>query len=122
MRWLLTAAGWLVLATLMPAQDGEPPKHEDVIKQMLATLDKLTATLAAVKDEKSAEAAREPLKAASKQFVELRKKADNLRPPSKEEADRLKKEYGQKLSEATKKLLAEIARVRNVPGGRELVA
>src|SRR5262245_9583865 len=123
MRWLLTmSAGWLLLVAASPAHSGEKAKFEDVVKEMLATLDKITTTLAAIKDEKSAEASREPLKKAGQQFVELRKKADAMRPPSKEERDRLDKEFRPKLVEATKKVLAEIARVRQVPGGREALA
>lgn len=92
-------------------------KLEDVVKDMLGTLDKLTTTLAGVKDEASAKAAKPELKSTASRFVEIRKKAADLKPPTKEEKERLEKEYKGKLEMAQKKLLAEIGRVKTVPGG-----
>src|SRR5262245_65410831 len=73
--------------------DEKGATFEDVLKDMLATMDQITSTLGEVKDEETAKAARPGLQKAAQRFVELRKKADTVKPPSKEEKDRLDKEY-----------------------------
>ena len=92
-------------------------KLEEVLKDTVGTLDKLTATLAGIKDEESAKAAKPELKATATRWVAIRKKAEGLKPPTKEEKQRLEKEYKGKLETAQKKLVAEIGRVKGVPGG-----
>jgi hypothetical protein len=82
-------------------------------------MERMTTSLGTIKDEETAKAARPELRKAAEHFVTIRKKADILKPPTKEEKDRLEKEFRPKLDEATKKLLAEIGRVEPVPGGKE---
>lgn len=89
----------------------------DIVKELVDTMDKLTVQLATIKDEDSARASRDELKKAVGRWLETRKKAEKLKPPSKQEKDQLEKEFKGKLQATHKKLLAEIARVKGVPGG-----
>ncbi len=110
---LLAVSGVLGLA-----QDPPPaPTFADVTREVLATLDQITTALKTVTDEDTAAAARPALNKAAQRFVELRKKAETMKPPTKEEKERLEKEFRPKLTEAQKNLFAEIGRVRQVPGG-----
>jgi hypothetical protein len=112
---LLAIAGFVALSG-----GGESAtKFEEVVKEMLATLDKMSVALSAIKDAESAKAARPELKNSVARWQVLRKKAENMKLPSKEEKDRLEKEYRGKIVSAHKKLLGEIGRVRDVPGGKE---
>lgn len=108
----------LVFVALAPAGDNFA-KLEEVVKDTLGILDKLTTTLAGVKDKETADSARPELKATTSKWVEIRKKAEALKPPTTEEKTRLEKEYKGKLEESQKKLFAEIGRVKGVPGGPE---
>jgi hypothetical protein len=98
---------------------GEAASFEAVLKDMIATMDKLSATLSGVKDEATAKAARPELQKNAEHFVAVRKKSETVRPPTKEEKERLEKEYRPKLFESQKKLFGEIARVRTIPGGKD---
>ena len=126
MRWTIFA---LVIAgsAWSPAAAGKgKATFEDVLKEMVATLEQISGTLSTVKDEESAKAARPVLQKSAERFVALRKTADTIKPPTPEEKARVEKEYRTKLFEANKKLLSEIGRVRSVPGGpaalREIAA
>jgi len=109
------ASGLLAMATFA----GDAASFEAVLKDMLGAMDKLTMTLSSVKDEDSAKAARPELQKNAQSFLAVRKKAEGMRPPNKEEKERLEKEYRPKIFESQKKLFAEIARVGTVPGGKE---
>lgn len=95
------------------------PSFADVVKEMLATMEKLSTNLAGIMDEETAKSARPELVKAASGWQQLRQKAAKMRPPTREEKDRLEKEYKEKMQVAQKKLFAEIARVKGVPGGRE---
>ncbi len=110
--------GVLLASAPVQAQTGSEVKFEDVVKEMLGLMDELTKSLASIKDEETAKAARPELQKAATRFVELRKKSETRKPPSREEKDRLEKEYREKLQVAQKKLNAEVRRVEDVPGGR----
>src|SRR5262252_4830958 len=112
----LLSFGVLVLF-ISSAPAGGEPSHEDIVKQMLAGLDKITMTLTTITNAESAEAAKPELRKAAKEWVELRAKVEKLPPPPREEKDRLDKEYKEKLATARKKLVAEQIRVQNIPGG-----
>jgi hypothetical protein len=117
MRCVLVGCSFLALSgALFSAQNGGPATLEDVIKETLATLDQLTMSLKTVEDEKSAEAARPELRKAAERFVAVRSKAETMKPPAKEEKERLEKEYKPKLFEAQKKLYGEIGRIKLLPG------
>lgn len=124
-RWAALIMGALVVSTACVAgQDTGAPKgkdtspFEEVIKGVLDTMDSLSKTLATIHDEASAKAAQEDLGKAADKWRLVKKKAEALPPPSKEEKDRLAKEYKTPLEKAQKKLLGEAARVRTIPGGR----
>jgi hypothetical protein len=100
-----------------PKGEAKAP-FEEVVKQMIATMDSLTTTLATIRDEESAKAAQAHLRKAADKWQLVKKNADKLPPPEKQEKDRLAKEYKPKLEQAQKKLFGEVARVSAVPGGR----
>ena len=99
---------------------GGGPTHEEVTKQLLAVMDKITVSLASITSQESAEAAKPVLRNSAKEFLAVRAQAEKLPPPSREEKNRLEKEFKGKIETATKKLAAERVRVRNItPGGPE---
>src|SRR6516164_1352483 len=104
---LLVLAGWLGLGAT--AGDGS---HEAILKEMLTTLEQITKTLSAVKDRDAAAAARPELKKSAEKMLALRKQADEARQPSKDERDRLVKEYGPKFEEEVKKMRTQSIRVK----------
>ena len=110
----------LVSCLFLPGvKGGDKAQFEDVIKQMLDTMGSLTKTLATVTDEETAKNSQPELRKAAGRWHQIKKKAEGLPPPSKEEKDRLAKEYKPKLEEAQKKLFGEVARVSVIPGGRQ---
>ena len=113
---LLALGGMVVLG-----QGGAASPYEGVIKEMIAALDNLTGVLGTIKDEPSAKAARPDLKKVADQLNGIKKKAEGLKQPEKAEKDRLDKEYKAKLDASVRKLVAEVARVKGVPGGPEAV-
>jgi hypothetical protein len=118
-RWLA-----LFLATLLPAlafgQDNEPAAgpHEAVVQEMLSVLEQITEALKTVQDKDTAAAAQMVLQKVAAQWQQVRKKADALRPPSKEEREKLEG-YAKKFTVAQKQLFAQMSRVISVEGGRE---
>jgi len=102
-------------------QEGDKSSLESVIKQMIDTMDGLTKTLATIRDEESAKSAQPELKKTAEQWRLIKKKAEGVSPPSKEEKDRLAKQFKMKLEEAQKKLFTEVARVSAIQGGREAI-
>jgi hypothetical protein len=122
----MNARSWMaVLVALgcgvLPLLADEESVHESAVKEMLKSLDKLTMTLATIKDADSVEAARPELKKAAENWVGVKTKAGKLAPPDKAEKDRLAKEYRGKMDEAIKKFLTEYGRVRGFPAGREVL-
>jgi hypothetical protein len=108
----------LVACACQPAAAGGDKAFEDVVKQMLDTMGSLTTTLATIRDDETAKSAKPDLRKAAGKWQLIKKKAEGLPPPSKQEKDRLAKEYRTKLEEAQKKLFGEVARVSTIPGGR----
>jgi hypothetical protein len=106
---------------LLPLMAGEESPHELAVKQMLKSLDKLTMTLASIKDADTAQATRPALKKAAENWVDVKTKAGKLPPPEKVEKDRLAKEYKGKMDEAIKKFFTEVGRVRNFPAGKAVL-
>ncbi|MCI0381261.1 MAG: hypothetical protein L0215_27060 [Gemmataceae bacterium] len=94
-------------------------KIEDIVKDMLKTMDTITSTLATIKDQETAKSAKTDLRKAADRWNVLKKKAGDIAPPDKGEKDRLAKQYRMKLEEAQKKLFAEVLRVQGVAGGRD---
>jgi hypothetical protein len=110
---------FLLAAALPGVQGGGKASFDDVIKQMLETMDSLSTTLATIRDEETAKVAQPDLRKAAGKWQLIKKKAEGLPPPSKEEKDRLAKQYKTKLEESQKKLFGEVARVSLLSGGRE---
>jgi hypothetical protein len=125
MRWA-ALPGCLLLclsAGLATGQGGEKESPlAQVVKEMLATMEKMTTSLSTVKDEATAEAARPDLRKAAASWLEVKHKAKNVKPPTQEEKDRLQREFRDKIQAAHKKLFGEIARVKGVPGGPKALA
>lgn len=115
MKTVLSVFVLLVFITRVGA--GGASTHEDVVKQMLTSLEKMSTTLTSITGQESADAAKPELRKAAGEFGAARTKAEKLPPPSREQKDRLDKEYKGKIEAAKKKLDGEVVRVRNVPGG-----
>jgi len=96
--------------------------YEDLLKSMLDVLDRTTALLAKAQDTDSAKETTPELKKAAGEFLEVRTKAAKLEPPNREVKDRLAKEYRPKFEESKKKMAAEIARLKRMPGGKEVLS
>jgi hypothetical protein len=105
------------IIVLAHAGGGSP--YEAVVKEMVTALDALGDVLATITDEPSAKAARPAVRKAAGQLEEVRKKAEDLKQPDKAEKDRIAKAYKDKLDRSLKRLLAEEARVKAIPGGPE---
>jgi len=121
MNWLRSSLVLLVLGSAALAGD-DAMQREELVKSMLTTMDKMTKTLSGIRDEDSARAAKDNLKKSVEEWHVLRKKADAVPPPSKAEAEQLAKKYRDKMAAAQKQLVGQIARVQQVPGGREALA
>ncbi|MCS7045659.1 MAG: hypothetical protein NZO58_04820 [Gemmataceae bacterium] len=125
MRTFLTAVvGWALVTgarAVGEEKKGEEKKltHDAVVRNMLDAIESITRTLTTVTDQESAAAAKGELAKIAKEWLALRAAAEKLPPPPREEKDRLEKEYKGKIEAAQLKLAAEVARVRNVPGGLE---
>jgi len=119
---VLLGVGLLALcAVILPAQGRGGSPYENVLKDLIAAMDKLSDVLSTVKNEPSAKVAVPEVKKTLGQLDEVRKKAKALPQPEKEEKDRIAKIYRPKLDESIKKLLGQVARVKAIPGGSELV-
>lgn len=117
---LVSLLGILLVTSLgSGVSSGSKAPFEDIVKQMVDTMDALTTTLATIRDEDTAKGAQPELRKAAAKWQVIKKKAESLPPPSREEKDRVAKEYKVKLEEAQKKLFGEVGRVATVPGGRE---
>ena len=59
------------------------------------------------------------LKKSATEWNVLRKRAEKVPPPTRQEKEVLVREYQIKIQDAQKKLFSEIARVKDIPGGKE---
>jgi hypothetical protein len=100
---------------------GEETVYDKSLKQTLGALDKMTMTLAMVKDEETAQATKPEWKKAVQAWEKVKAEAAKLPPPEQAEKDRIAKEYRPKLDAAVKKFFTEVARVRMIPAGKELL-
>jgi hypothetical protein len=123
MQWIV----WLPALFLVAAACGQEPEKDKpspqatVVLQMLEVMDKLTASLATIKDQDTAEAARPELRKLTKDWTALRDKAEKVPPPAQPEKERLQKEFKAKLEAAQRKLFGEVARLRMIPGARAVL-
>jgi hypothetical protein len=121
MTRVLSATVLLLAGAAAQAQPGGSP-YEGVLKEMIGIMERMTATLAGVKDDATAEAARPELKKAAEQFAAVRKKAEKLDQPTPEDRKKIVAAYQKKMAEAVARLKQEVARVQAVPGGRDALA
>jgi hypothetical protein len=125
MNWLRSTAALGFLGGVVLAGGNDSARYEEIVKSMLTVMGNLTKTLTTITDDKDGQSARlaqRELKKSAEQWVILRKKAESVPPPSTEEGKKLKKLYESKLTESQKLLFGEIARVQQIPGGREALA
>jgi hypothetical protein len=107
----------LVAVGFAGATQGSP--YEQLLKQVLQSVDKVTVTLETIKDEESAAAAKPDLRKAATLFLEAKAKGDKMQPPEKDEKVRLEKMYKPKLKESMEKMNAQVTRVQFIPGGKD---
>ena len=122
MNWPRSILVLFTLGGAVLAGDNDALQREELVKSMLATMDKMTKTLSGIRDQDTAKAAKDDLKKSVEEWRVLRKKADAAAPPPRAEADQLAKKYKDKMVEAQKQLVGQIARVQQVPGGKEALA
>jgi hypothetical protein len=115
----VTAA--LAFALLAHAGEGSTSEYEKLVKDFYATLERVNKLLEGITDMDSAAAAHPGLKKEGLHLRDLRKQALQLKQPSKEEKDRLEKQYREKFDAVLSKLRIESRRVKGIPGGAEAV-
>jgi hypothetical protein len=86
--------------------------HESLTREALDQMKEFVSIMDNVKDEASAQEAKPKLEALVTRMKELKKRADKLGKPSKEEDERLKKKYESEYKEVFPKLLQAAAKVR----------
>jgi hypothetical protein len=96
----------------------QEPNHEEVLGKMLGSLQAIGKSLEGITDEATATSARPELKKQAEEFLETRKKSEQVPPPSPEARDRIAKAWQPKFVEVRKVLEMRIALVRRVPGGK----
>lgn len=112
---------FLGLTAPVHAQDNEGAgPHEAIVKEMLSALEQITEALKTVTDEETAQAAKPALQKVAVLWEQVRKKAEAIKPPSKEERQKVEA-YAEKFVAAQKQLFGQISRVVSVPGGREVL-
>jgi hypothetical protein len=115
---LLSSAG-----LLLGSPASQQPPYEDIVKNMLATVEQIGDILATitVNDKSSAETATPQLKTAADKLLKLRQQANDSKQPNLTEKDRLAKLYAPKFEIAFKRLREETLRVKSIdiPGVEE---
>jgi hypothetical protein len=97
-------AGFLCACMVVSMSGCSGSKHEGVMKDTISVMDEISVALESVKDKDSAKAAAPKIEAAADKLEALKKKAKDMGDPSKEEQEKLLKEY-------TPKLMAAAARM-----------
>jgi hypothetical protein len=119
-RALALLGGWLVLAGGL-AGCGRS-EAEALAWEQLAAFEEYAGIISAVKDAPSMAAAWDRLRDLDRRMAATGRKAHRTAPPTPSERQRLSEQgYGEKLRAALLKIDAELARVRELPGGDEFV-
>jgi len=118
---LLASAALLSLTRAQPQEKDKESSYEALVKDMLATVEEATKTLGTIKDQETADAAGPKLEEFGRKLLALRKQADSLPQPEKDEKDLLELKYRPRFDDALKKLRNESVRVKALPGGDEAV-
>ena len=134
MKRLLGAAIFLLLIGSMLAfaqekkdkdkdkeKDKDKDTYETVLKQMLDTITKASGTLAKVKDDESAKAAKPELEKISAEMADVQQRALKLGKPSEEQSKTLEKKYGEQLRNAVKELDEQALRLKKEAYGKDLI-
>ncbi len=121
MRTSVLVGSNLLFVTVLMSVHGQAKVvgFEDVIKEMLAIMQDMTTTLETVTDQVSAGTAKPVLRKVAKRFVDIRRQARKMKPPTPEEKQILEKAYKAKLQSAQLKLFGQIARVKRIEGGQQ---
>jgi len=125
-------AALLVVLTTVAADDPKAkdpsvkPKDEkvtfdSVMKEMLSALDKMTTALESAKDDATAKTAKPKLVTVAAQMQDLQEKAKKLGTPPPDEEKKLEERYKAEMDGVTKKLVAEVTRLKGQPYGKELL-
>jgi hypothetical protein len=102
---------------LFPTGCGNP--HESLTISAIAILTEIADELSKIKDKASAEAAAPRLKELGGRWRANERRMVSEKPLSRRDMAALNKEYGGQLESATKRYLAELARVQRIEGGAE---
>jgi len=99
----------------------EKVTFDSVMKEMLSTLDKMTTALESAKDDATAKTAKPKLVTISGQMQDLQEKAKKLGNPPPDEEKKLEEKYKGEMDGVTKRLVAEVTRLKGQPYGKELL-
>jgi hypothetical protein len=94
---------------------------DKALQQQIDLMDELNTILKTVKDKETSKTAVTKLKKVKVKIMALSKKMSKFEKPSKEKGDELKKKYAPKLMAAGKTLQKETARIKDVPGGQDVL-
>jgi hypothetical protein len=92
-----------------------------LLQKRIDLTNELTRILKTVKDKETSKAAVAKLKKWKVKYVALAKESQKMAKPSKEKSEELKKKYASKIGDATKALLKERERIKDIPGGEEVL-
>ncbi len=118
MKKLFVLVGILWLAGTAPSGAADDT-HENVIREAIKSWRDAAATLATIKDQKTAEAAKPKLKRLGEAMRALRKRQDKLAKATDAERAQLQKKFGTSMRAARTNYLKERARVEKIPGGKD---
>ncbi len=107
----------VVLLLVVGSARAQEPNHAEVVTKVLDVLERLSKSLATITTQETADAAKVELGKLANEWTATREQAEKLPPPSREDKDRLEKEFKSKLDSAQKKLFGEVVRVQVIPGG-----
>lgn len=108
----------LILAGSLGCSGG--PTHQDVVRRQADAYEEMVAVLAEVRDEDGMAAAHARLETMQASLADLIRRARDLGPPTPEALVELEKERG-KMQESLRRVLAELRRIRDLPGGEDFV-
>jgi hypothetical protein len=107
----------IAVALLLPTGCGNP--HEALVVNAIAILKEIADELSSIKDAASAEAAGPRLKELGGRWRANERRLVGEKPLSMRDMAALNKEFGGQYEEATKRYLAELARVQGIESGPE---
>jgi hypothetical protein len=91
------------------------PTPDSVMEDSVTVMEDLSKTLATVKDEASANAAKPKIKELSDKMKTLKEQADKMPKPAKEKEEELKKKYEDRMTKAMMSMVSEGMRISMDP-------